>query len=116
MPHTVDGGAQKPLEGVGMAYTFAEPDAPDQHTTQYFEIFGNRGIYDHGWTAVTAHRAPWLMAAAVKDLPTMDEDRWELYDTTTDWSQAWDLSAEYPDKLAELQGRFLAEAARSEAR
>src|SRR5690625_697904 len=111
MPHTVDGVAQKPLEGVGMAYTFAEPDAPDQHTTQYFEIFGNRGIYDHGWTAVTAHRAPWLMATQV-DLTDLSASTWELYDTSVDWSQARDLAAEHPEILERLKTKFIAEAAR----
>ncbi|EFV93084.1 arylsulfatase, partial [Dietzia cinnamea P4] len=111
MPHTVDGVAQKPLEGVGMAYTFAEPDAPDRHTTQYFEIFGNRGIYDHGWTAVTAQRAPWLMATRV-DLADLSASRWELYDTRVDWSQARDLADEHPDVLERLKTKFIAEAAR----
>lgn len=111
MPHTVDGVAQKPLEGVGMAYTFADREASDRHTTQYFEIFGNRGIYDHGWTAVTAQRAPWLMASSV-ELSDLAESRWELYDTRTDWSQARDVSAEHPDVLERLKTKFIAEAAR----
>ncbi|MGW5074656.1 arylsulfatase [Rhodococcus sp. NPDC004095] len=111
-PHTVDGVAQKPLEGVAMNYSFNDPSAEERHTTQYFEIFGNRGIYDHGWTAVTVHRAPWLMATHGLELPSMDDDRWELYDTTTDWSQARDLAQEYPEKLEQLKRKFLVEAAR----
>lgn len=111
-PDTVDGVPQKPLEGVAMNYTFTDADAPDQHTTQYFEIYGNRGIYDNGWTAVTMHRAPWLMATPGLTLPAFDEDRWELYDTDSDWSQARDVAAEFPEKLAELQQKFLVEAAR----
>ncbi|MFD4183175.1 arylsulfatase [Rhodococcus sp. NPDC058514] len=111
-PGTVDGVPQQPMEGVAMNYTFADADAPDRHTTQYFEIYGNRGIYDHGWTAVTLHRAPWLMATHGLTLPAFDEDRWELYDTRTDWSQARDVAAEFPEKLAELQQKFLVEAAR----
>ncbi len=111
MPHTVDGVAQKPLEGVGMTYTFTEPDAPDRHTTQYFEIFGNRGIYDHGWTAVTVQRAPWLMASRV-DLGDLASSTWELYDTRVDWSQARDLADEHPDVLDRLKTKFIAEAAR----
>lgn len=97
-----------------MNYTFADADAEaaDRHTTQYFEIYGNRGIYDHGWTAVTLHRAPWLMATDGLQLPAFDEDRWELYDTTVDWSQARDLAAEYPENLEELKQKFLVEAAR----
>ena len=112
MPHTVDGVAQKPLEGVGMTYTFTAPDAQDRHTTQYFEIFGNRGIYDHGWTAVSVQRAPWLMATGDVDLPPLSESRWELYDTSSDWSQARDLAAEHPEILERLTTKFIAEAAR----
>lgn len=111
-PHSVDGVPQTPLEGVAMNYTFNDPQAPDRHTTQYFEIFGNRGIYDHGWTAVTAHRAPWLMATPGLELPRLDQDRWELYDTRTDWSQARDLAADYPDTLEKLKQKFLVEAAK----
>ena len=69
--------------------------AEDQHVTQYFEMFGNRGIYHEGWTAVTRHSIPWLLA----ENPSFDEDVWELYDTTKDWSQANDLSKEMPKKL-----------------
>lgn len=112
MPHTVDGVAQKPLEGVGMTYTFDQPDAPDRHTTQYFEIFGNRGIYDHGWTAVTAQRAPWLMATSGVDLTPLADSTWELYDTRADWSQSRDLAAEHPEILDRLTMKFIAEAAR----
>lgn len=111
-PHTVDGVAQMPMEGVAMNYSFDAPEAEDRHVTQYFEIFGNRGIYNEGWTAVTAHRAPWLMATAGAELPSLDEDRWELYDTKTDWSQARDLASEYPDILERLKQLFLVEAAR----
>ncbi len=111
-PHTVDGVAQMPMEGIALNYTFDEADADERHSTQYFEIFGNRGIYHEGWTAVTAHRPPWLMATAGAELPTLDEDRWELYDTRTDWSQARDLAAEHPDVLDRLKQLFLVEAAK----
>ena len=107
-PTFVDGVQQKPIEGVSFAYTFDDADAADRHTTQYFEMFGNRGIYHNGWTAVTKHRTPWLMGAV--ELPAFDDDNWELYDTTSDWSQARDLSAEHPDKLHELQRLWLIEA------
>ena len=112
MPHTVDGVAQKPLEGVGMAYTFTDPDADERHTTQYFEIFGNRGIYDHGWTAVTVQRAPWLMATRGIESTPLAESTWELYDTRSDWSQSRDLAAERPEILERLKIKFIAEAAR----
>jgi arylsulfatase len=107
-PIEVDGVTQKPIEGTSFLYTIADADAPDRHTTQYFEMFGNRGIYHHGWTAVAKHRIPWAMS----DLPPLSEDRWELYDTTTDWTQARNLAADEPEKLRKLQELFIAEAAK----
>src|SRR5258708_464833 len=73
-------------------------------------MFGNRGIYHKGWTAVTRHRTPWIMSGQSKPF---DDDVWELYDTTKDWSQAHDLSKEMPDKLHELQRLWLMEAMRN---
>jgi arylsulfatase len=93
-----------------MAYTFNAGDAPERHDLQYFEMFGNRGIYHKGWSAVTKHRTPWVMGAA--KLPAFDDDVWELYDGSSDWSQAKDLSSEMPDKLHTLQRLWLIEAAR----
>jgi len=107
-PYMVNGVAQKPIEGVSMNYTFDDPEAEDRHTTQYFEMFGNRGIYQDGWTAVTRHSLPWI----TREWPSFDEDEWELYDTTKDWSQAKDLSKQMPEKLRELQQLFLIEAAK----
>jgi arylsulfatase A-like enzyme len=107
-PTSVHGVQQKPLEGVSMAYAFDDAAAAERHTTQYFEMFCNRGIYHEGWTAVTRHSTPWLMGREEK--PALDEDVWELYDTTTDWTQCNDLSKEQPGKLAELQRLFLIEA------
>jgi arylsulfatase len=107
-PYMVNGIAQKPIEGISMDYTFEDGEAEDRHVTQYFEMFGNRGIYHEGWTAVTQHSTPWL----TEQLPSFDEDEWELYDTTKDWSQANDLSKEMPEKLRELQDLFLVEAAK----
>jgi len=107
-PTFVHGVQQKPLEGVSMAYSFDDADAEDRHTTQYFEMFCNRGVYHEGWTAVTKHSTPWLMLGQEK--PALDDDVWELYDTNVDWTQAKDLSAEHPEKLAELQRLFLIEA------
>jgi arylsulfatase len=105
-PTRVDGVDQVPLEGVSMRYSFDGAAETDRHETQYFEMFCNRGIYDQGWTAVTRHSIPWLTAAT---LPPFDEDVWELYEPG-DWSQAHDLAAEMPEKLAELQQLWLAEA------
>ena len=107
-PVAVHGIEQTPIEGVSMLGAFADAAAPERRETQYFEVFCNRGIYHRGWTAVTRHSTPWV----VEPLPSFDADVWELYDTTTDWSQARDLAADHPEKLAELQALWLAEARR----
>jgi arylsulfatase A-like enzyme len=109
-PAQVNGITQRPIEGVSMAYSFDDADAPDRHQTQYFEIFGNRGIYHRGWSAITKHRTPWQTTGEVGI--AFDDDTWELYDGSSDWTQARDLAAEQPEKLAELQRLFLIEAAR----
>ena len=105
-PNSVNGAVQKPFEGVSLIYSFDVPDAPDRHTTQYFEMFGNRAIYHDGWVAATKHRTPWAAAA---DGP-LDQDTWELYHVAEDFSQANDLATSNQDKLKELQGLFLEEA------
>jgi arylsulfatase A-like enzyme len=104
-PVSVNGVQQIPLEGVSMAYTFDDAEADDQHTTQYFEMFCNRGIYHQGWTAVTRHSLPWVAT----EMPAFDDDVWELYGPD-DWTQAHDLAKEQPEKLVELQRLFLMEA------
>jgi arylsulfatase A-like enzyme len=109
-PTFVNGVQQKPIEGVSMRYAFDDVGAVERHTTQYFEMFCNRGIYHQGWTAVTRHSIPWLMVGHEK--PGLDDDVWELYDTSTDWTQNRNLAAEQPEKLAELQRLFLIEAAK----
>ena len=108
-PTFVNGVQQKPIEGVSMAYSFDDADAAERHETQYFEMFGNRGIYHKGWTAVTKHRTPWETGTAVKP-PAFDDDVWELYDTNADWTQAHDLARDNPQKLHELQRLWLIEA------
>ena len=107
-PTMVHGVLQKPIEGVSMAYSFDSAKAEERHQTQYFEMFGNRGIYHKGWTAVTRHRTPWE-TGRVK-LPAFDDDLWELYDTNKDWSQSQDIAKKNPEKLAELQRLWLIEA------
>jgi arylsulfatase A-like enzyme len=109
-PISVDGIQQTPIEGVSMLYSFDDAKAPERHETQYFEMFGNRGIYHKGWTAVTKHATPWIIVG--RKLVPFDEDVWELYDTTKDWSQANDLAAQMPEKLHELQRLWLLEAVR----
>jgi hypothetical protein len=113
-PKMVDGVAQKPIEGVSFAYTFdkANANAPSRHTTQYFEMMGNRAIYHDGWMASTTPPAgPWLMGLAA--MPNVVNGyKWELYHIADDYSQADDLAAKMPDKLRELQELFLVEAAK----
>lgn len=109
-PVEVNGVPQDPLEGVSMLYTFNDANAAERHETQYFEMFGNRGIYHKGWTAVTKHGTPWVLVGR-KTVP-LDDDVWELYDTTKDWSQARDLSKQMPGKLHDLQRLWLIEASR----
>ena len=107
-PTMVNGVQQSPMEGTSMLYTFNEPDTPERHDLQYFEMFGNRGIYHRGWSAVTKHKTPWVMVGG--EMPAFDDDLWELYDGSKDYSQAKDLSAEHPDILARLQRLWLIEA------
>ena len=109
-PATVNGVTQSPMEGTSMLYSFDDAAAPERHDLQYFEMFGNRGIYFRGWSAVTKHRTPWELGAV--ELPAFDDDVWELYDGSVDYSQAHDLAADMPDKLHELQRLWLIEATR----
>jgi arylsulfatase len=108
-PSQFNGVAQKPIEGVSMAYTFDDADAPDRRTTQYFEMLGNQGIYHDGWMASAIRAIPWLSEPEPADLLDMP---WELYHVAEDFSQAVDLAAEHPEKLDELVKLFFAEAAR----
>jgi len=107
-PTFVNGVQQEPLHGRSMVPSFDDAEAPEARTTQYFEMFVNRGIYHEGWTAVTRHSTPWALDTAP---PPIDQDVWELYGPD-DWTQSKDLAKEMPDKLAELQTLFLIEAAR----
>jgi len=109
-PTFVNGVQQAPLHGISMRYSFEDADADERRETQYFEMFGNRGIYHKGWTAVTKHKTPWILTGGTPI--AFDDDVWELYDTGVDWSQARDLSKEHPDKLHELQRLWLIEATR----
>jgi arylsulfatase A-like enzyme len=107
-PVMVHGVTQKPIEGTSLAYTFDDAKAQERHTTQYFELWGNRGIYHEGWSAVVLHRSPIGTGAT----QPWSQDVWELYDGATDWSQANNVADKYPDKLAELQDLFMIEGAR----
>ena len=106
-PTFVNGVQQAPIEGTSMVYSFDEGDATERHDLQYFEMAGNRGIYFKGWSAVTQHSIPWLPLMAP---PALDDDVWELYDGNVDWTQANDLAAEQPERVAALQRLWLIEA------
>ncbi len=109
MPARVNGVEQKPIEGVSMRYSFDDAAAASRRTTQYFEIFGNRAVYQDGWIASCFHgRLPWVRAQ--RATPFGDTERWELYHVADDFSQGIDLAAQLPDKLAELQAVFDTEA------
>jgi arylsulfatase A-like enzyme len=110
-PKSVNGTPQTPIDGVSMLYSFGDAAAVSTHRTQYFEIFGNRGIYHDGWLAHTVHRAAWEGQPRRPFL----EDHWELYHVVQDFSAANDLAAAQPDKLKELQELFLKEAAANSA-
>jgi arylsulfatase len=105
-PKIVNGTPQTPIEGTSLLYTFNEANAEDRHTTQYFEIFGNRAIYHDGWLARTIHRAPWQTT----NLPPLATDKWDLFNVREDFSLADNVADQHPDKLKELQSLFAREA------
>lgn len=110
-PATVNGVVQRPMDGVSMVPSFSDSGAPENRTTQYFDVFGNRGIYHDGWLAATVHNVPWLFR---QKLPAFEDDTWELYNLETDFSQAINVAAEYPEKLRELLAIFDKEAIRNQ--
>jgi arylsulfatase len=102
-PKTVDGIPQIPMQGVSMLYTFDAPNARSMHSTQYFEIGGNRAIYQNGWLAGAVHRAPWERAPRA----SLADDKWELYNTSDDFSLADDVAAKFSEKLKDMQKLFM---------
>ena len=114
-PQVVNGVPQGPIDGISFAYTFADPKAKGRKPTQFFDIMGSRGIYHEGWFASAfGLRIPW-----VPGLPkgahewTPENDTWELYNLDEDWTQANDLAAKFPDKLAQMKSLFLVESAKN---
>ncbi len=105
-PKTVNGTPQTPIEGTSLVYAFDDAKAPERHTTQYFEMFGNRGIYHEGWFARTLHRAPWQTGTQ----KPLTSDVWDLYDVRKDFSLTRNLAAAEPARLKELQALFMKEA------
>ncbi|HEV2971620.1 MAG TPA: sulfatase-like hydrolase/transferase [Pirellulales bacterium] len=112
-PVMVNGIAQKPIEGVSMAYTFdkANANAPSKRDTQYFEMFANRAIYHDGWIACTTPPVPpWLLGTAKLPDDVVNGYKWELYNIAEDYSEDNDLAAKMPDKLRDMKELFLVEA------
>jgi arylsulfatase len=105
-PKTINGVEQKPMDGVSMLYAIKDANAAERHTTQYFEIAGNRGIYHEGWLARVIHRPAWKN----EPLNTLQEDVWDLYNVNEDFSLTNNLAAEYPEKLEEMKALFEKEA------
>ena len=105
-PESVNGVKQTPLAGVSLAYSFTQPKAPSTRKTQYFETGGHRAIYHDGWIATAFHGVPWILRGSVP----FEQDKWELYNITEDFSQADDLASKHPEKLKELQSLFDQEA------
>lgn len=112
-PAVIDGRKTIPLDGVSFSQAFDDPDAPSRHKTQYFEMYGNRAIYHDGWVAAARHTHPrgGKEAGAPDDY---NSDRWELYHVADDYSEAHDLAARFPDRLADLRALFDAEARRND--
>jgi arylsulfatase A-like enzyme len=113
-PDTINGIKQRPIEGVSLAYTWdkANANAPTKHPTQYFEMLGNRAIYQDGWMAATTPvTIPWILSTAPPP-DVISGYKWELYNLNEDVTEANDLAAKMPDKLKELQDVFYAEAAK----
>jgi len=106
-PKVVNGIPQKPIEGVSMLYSFDDSKGKDRRTTQYFELATNRAIYHDGWVACSAYGLPWQTAGRGDGFMTAP---WELYNINEDFSESNDLAMEMPDKLKEMQAKFLAEA------
>jgi arylsulfatase A-like enzyme len=102
-PKVVNGVPQTPIEGTSLAYSFNDAKAAERHTMQYFEMFGNRAIYNNGWFARTIHRAPWQ----TKNLPPLDKDVWDLYNVNEDFSLTNNLAAKYSEKLREMESLFM---------
>lgn len=107
-PKRVNGIDQDPIEGTSFAYALIDPKADERHTVQYFEMFGNRAIYQDGWLARTIHRPAWRTTP----LHSLQDDVWDLYDTKQDFSLADNLAEQHPEKLAEMQELFMQEAAK----
>ena len=117
-PKVVDGFMQDPIDGVSMAYTFADPKAAGRKRTQYFDNNGSRGVYQDGWYACTfGPFVPWDAAGSASSIKDWDanKDVWELYDLRSDFTQADDLAQKDPKRLEQMKALFLKEAKANKA-
>ena len=105
-PQSVNGTPQTPIEGTSLLYSFNDAAAKEQHTTQYFEMFGNRAVYHNGWFARAIHRAPWQTI----NMPPLESDTWDLYNVREDFSLSNNLADKYPEKVVEMEALFMSEA------
>ncbi|WP_222428761.1 arylsulfatase [Denitratisoma sp. DHT3] len=113
-PDRVNGIPQIPIDGHSMVYSFAAPKAPSNHTLQYFEVMGNRGIYQDGWFAGATHYETWNILETLRQRKSLADDKWTLHNLNEDFSGVVDLAAKYPEKLAQLKAAFDAEAKRNQ--
>jgi arylsulfatase len=109
-PEEIKGYSQSEIEGTSFAYSFDEPDAPERHTTQYFEMFAYRAIYHDGWRAVNPHPLGEPITAEDLSATTLEDSGWELYNVREDFSEAHDLASEHPEKVLELAQLWWTEA------
>jgi arylsulfatase len=115
VPETVDGVPQQAVDGVSLLATLEDPGAPELHHTQYFEMMGSRSIYHEGWKATTNHIATGVLdeEELAVGSRSFDEDRWELFDLSVDFSEAMDRAGDEPERLGRLTALWTAEAERN---
>jgi len=111
-PEMVDGIKQAPIEGTSFLYTFDAKNAkvPSKHKVQYFEMMGQWALYDDGWLLSTkVNRAPWEAYGAANTDP-LNNQVFQLYDLSKDFSQTNDIAAQNPEKVKEMREKFVEEA------
>jgi arylsulfatase len=114
-PGEINGVPQRPIEGVSFAQVLESADAVSSHTTQYYEMLGSRALYHDGWKAVVFHPLPGVAYDGSDPDRPFDEDEWELYHVSEDFSETVDRASGEPEKLAELVELWWAEAERYQA-
>lgn len=98
------------LEGVSFARQLTDTEngssekenLREQKRTQYFEMFGHRGLWQEGWKAVAYHQPG----------TSFDDDEWELYHLETDFAENRDLASKEPARLTQMIETWWSEAER----